>query len=126
MEALPARSQGLRTAKFGNASSLARARPLIETKLFFLTSEFLLLVAALVGLGITTLVSDSVAAPLFWAITTALVAAYAVSRGSAKAGSEHRRSRTTKSQPRRGNDADRQAADHPDAPRAWRPRQGAA
>jgi uncharacterized protein (TIGR02271 family) len=73
-----------------NASRFARARPLSETKPFFLTSEFLLLVAALVGMGITTLVSDSVDAPLFWAITTALVAAYAVSRGSAKAGSEHR------------------------------------
>ena len=73
-----------------NTSSLARARPLIETKPFFVTSEFLLLVAALVGLGITTLVSDSVDAPLFWGITTALVAAYAVSRGSTKAGTEHR------------------------------------
>ena len=57
----------------------------IETKPFFLTSEFVLAFAAWVALLLTTLATDSLDAPLFLLLTVALAAGYMLSRGFAKA-----------------------------------------
>src|SRR3954468_16363716 len=59
-----------------------------ETKPFFLTSEFALVVLTIIGLAITAAASESVDARYFWAATTALVFGYVISRGIAKAGSK--------------------------------------
>jgi hypothetical protein len=59
----------------------------VETRPFFLTSEFALAFVAELGLLITTLTSDSVDARMFWLLTAALATVYALSRGFAKAGS---------------------------------------
>lgn len=64
-------------------------RRLAETKPFFLTSEFVLLVLALIGVLVTALTTDTVGARLGWAIAVALVAVYALSRGFAKSHTEH-------------------------------------
>lgn len=58
-----------------------------ETKPFFLTSEFLVFVAYMIGLAITALTSPSVDARLFWMLTTVAVVGYMVARGIAKSGS---------------------------------------
>jgi hypothetical protein len=69
-----------------------RARPSypIETKPFFLTSEFLLGLLAFLGLLITSLVSDSIDAQGFWTLLTVLLSFYMLSRGIAKSGTKSR------------------------------------
>ena len=62
----------------------------IETKPFFLTSEFWGSVAAIVGLAIGAGTSDSVDARLFWILTTAITIGYVISRGIAKSGTKSR------------------------------------
>jgi hypothetical protein len=59
-----------------------------ETKPFFLTSEFALIVLTVIGLAITAATSSTVDARYFWAATTALVIGYVISRGIAKSGSK--------------------------------------
>jgi hypothetical protein len=59
-----------------------------ETKPFFLTSEFALIVLTIIGLAITASTSATVDARYFWAATVALVIGYVVSRGIAKSGSK--------------------------------------
>jgi hypothetical protein len=61
-----------------------------ETKPFFLTSEFLVYVLFLMGLGIGTATSDDVDPRLFWILATIATAAYMLSRGIAKAASRSR------------------------------------
>ena len=61
-----------------------------ETKPFFLTSEFLVFVLFVMGLGIGTSVSADVDPRLFWILTTVAAALYMLSRGIAKAGSRSR------------------------------------
>jgi hypothetical protein len=61
-----------------------------ETKPFFLTSEFLVFVLFLMGLGIGASTSDDVDARLFWILTTVATSFYMVSRGIAKAASRSR------------------------------------
>jgi hypothetical protein len=61
-----------------------------ETKPFFLTSEFLVFVLFLMGLGIGTATSDDVDPQLFWTLTTVATAFYMLSRGIAKAGTRSR------------------------------------
>lgn len=61
-----------------------------ETKPFFLTSEFLAYVLLLMGLGIAAATDDSIQAPLFWILATAITAFYMLSRGLAKAGARSR------------------------------------
>jgi hypothetical protein len=60
----------------------------IETRPFFLTSEFIGTVLAIVALGITAGVMDIVDARLTWILTAAMVFGYVVSRGLAKSGSD--------------------------------------
>ena len=61
-----------------------------ETKPFFLTSEFLVFVLFVMGLGIGTSVADDVDPRLFWILTTIATAFYMLSRGVAKSGSRSR------------------------------------
>jgi hypothetical protein len=58
-----------------------------ETKEFFKTSEFFLTVIAAIILIIAASVQDTFDAPQMWRLFTALVVAYVLSRGIAKAGS---------------------------------------
>ena len=62
----------------------------IETKPFFLTSEFAALVIGLAALVITTLVDDSIDAWRFWLLTVPLLGLYMLSRGIAKSGTRSR------------------------------------
>ena len=61
-----------------------------ETKPFFLTSEFLVYVLLVMGLGIGTAVSADVDPRLFWILTTAATGLYMLSRGIAKSGTRSR------------------------------------
>lgn len=62
-------------------------RPFAETKPFFLTSEFLALVLAAIGVCIAMATSDLLDAHHGWTLITALAIGYMVSRGLAKSGS---------------------------------------
>jgi hypothetical protein len=61
-----------------------------ETKPFYLTSEFLVFVIFLMGLGITASSSASVDARFFWTAATVATSFYMLSRGIAKSGSRSR------------------------------------
>ena len=61
-----------------------------ETRPFFVTSEFLLLVLLIMGLGITASQSPSIDARFFWEWTTLASIAYMLSRGFAKSGTRSR------------------------------------
>ena len=66
-------------------------RPMpIETKPFFLTSEFAALVIAIIALMITAATDESIDARMFWILTTVLVSFYMLSRGIAKSGTKSR------------------------------------
>ena len=58
----------------------------IETKPFFLTSEFVGAVLAIVGIAITAASSDAFGAWRAWILITAVTVGYMVSRGIAKSG----------------------------------------
>jgi hypothetical protein len=61
-----------------------------ETKPFFLTSEFLVFVLYLMGLGIAAGSSPEIDARLFWILATVALVGYMVARGLAKAGTRSR------------------------------------
>jgi len=61
-----------------------------ETKPFYLTSEFLVFVLYLMGLGIAASSSPSIDARFFWIAATVATSFYMLSRGIAKAGSRSR------------------------------------
>jgi hypothetical protein len=61
-----------------------------ETKPFFLTSEFLVFVLYLMGLGIAAATSPSIDARLYWIPATVATSFYMLSRGLAKAGTRSR------------------------------------
>ena len=58
----------------------------IETKPFFLTSEFVGAVLAIAGIAITAASSDAFGAWRAWILITAVTVGYMVSRGIAKSG----------------------------------------
>jgi hypothetical protein len=58
----------------------------IETKPFFLTSEFVASVLAIAGIAITAASSDAFGAWRAWILITAVTVGYLVSRGIAKSG----------------------------------------
>jgi hypothetical protein len=62
----------------------------IETKPFFLTSEFAAVVLAIIALAITAGADDSIDAWRFWILATVLVSFYVLSRGIAKSGTKSR------------------------------------
>jgi len=76
---------------YGGPWGRRRSYP-IETKPFFLTSEFAVFLIAEIALIITALTSDSIDAWRFWILTTVLVSLYMVSRGIAKSGTRSRAS----------------------------------
>jgi len=84
----------------------------IETKPFFLTSEFAALVVAVIALAITAGTSATVDAWRFWLLTTVMVSAYLLSRGIAKSGTRSNasdpREQMNLSWPRGGNEHERQ------------------
>jgi hypothetical protein len=61
-----------------------------ETRPFFVTSEFLVYLLLLMGLGITASTSPSIDARFFWEWATLATIGYMLSRGIAKAGSRSR------------------------------------
>jgi hypothetical protein len=67
-----------------------RRTQLSETKPFFLTSEFLLFIVYLMGLGIAAGTSDHIDDRFFWVAATVVTAFYMLSRGVAKSGSASR------------------------------------
>ena len=77
------------SAEYGYGGGYGMRRPLpIETKPFFLTSEFFGVLLAIVGLSIGAATVEDVDSRLFWILTTALVSAYVISRGIAKSGTK--------------------------------------
>jgi len=58
----------------------------IETKPFFLTSEFVGSVLAIAGIAITAAASDAFGAWRAWILITAIAVGYMISRGIAKSG----------------------------------------
>src|SRR6476619_6625038 len=58
----------------------------LETKPFFLTSEFAVSLIAALGIAITAASSDAFGAWRAWILITAIVVGYMVSRGIAKSG----------------------------------------
>jgi hypothetical protein len=58
----------------------------IETKPFFLTSEFAALVISIIALAITAAVDNSIDSWRFWLLATPLISIYMLSRGIAKSG----------------------------------------
>jgi hypothetical protein len=63
-----------------------RPRRSIETKPFFLTSEFVGSVLAIAGIAITAASSDAFGAWRAWILITAITVGYMISRGIAKSG----------------------------------------
>ena len=61
-----------------------------ETRPFFVTSEFLVFVLFLMGLGIAAGSSPSIDARFYWAAATVVTSVYMLSRGIAKSGSRSR------------------------------------
>ena len=61
-----------------------------ETKPFFLTSEFLVFVLYMMGLGISASTDSTIDARLFWILATVASVGYMLSRGIAKAASRSR------------------------------------
>jgi hypothetical protein len=62
----------------GERSRQRRAKP------FFLTSEFLTLVAAVAAIAIAAAIADNLDAPRAWTLITIASAAYIISRGLSK------------------------------------------
>jgi hypothetical protein len=61
-----------------------------ETKPFYLTSEFLVFVLYVMGLGIAASTDEQIDTRLFWILATAAVVGYMLSRGIAKSASRSR------------------------------------
>jgi hypothetical protein len=68
----------------------ARGEYTSETKPFYLTSEFLVFVLYLMGLGISASTDETIDARLFWILATVAVVGYMLSRGIAKAATRSR------------------------------------
>ena len=61
-----------------------------ETKPFYLTSEFLVFVLYVMGLGVSASTDATIDSRLFWILTTVATSAYMLSRGIAKAATRSR------------------------------------
>jgi hypothetical protein len=84
------RTAGARTDWRGRWAAPPRTQYTSETKPFFLTSEFIIYVLYLMGLGIAALTSDTIDARLFWILATVATSFYMLSRGIAKSGTRSR------------------------------------
>ena len=77
------------TVRTDQTGRMSRGGP-DETKPFWMTSEFLVLAAAVAGVLIAaSMIEDDFEARRAWFYVTILAAAYMISRGLAKAGSRH-------------------------------------
>jgi hypothetical protein len=65
-------------------------RGMIETKPFFLTSEFFGSLLAIIAMAIGVATADNFDSPRFWTLVSVIVAAYVISRGIAKSGTKSR------------------------------------
>jgi hypothetical protein len=74
----------------GSRRGLWHERDRDESKPFFLTSEFWAAVAAVIAIVVAAAAADNFDAPRAWTLVAVVVAAYIVSRGLAKSGTEHR------------------------------------
>lgn len=81
----PAGPQPMPLAPYGYELRPRRVYP-IETKPFFLTSEFVAAVLAIAGIAITAAASDSFGAWRAWILISAVTVGYMISRGIAKSG----------------------------------------
>ncbi|MBA3717808.1 MAG: hypothetical protein H0W87_06245 [Actinobacteria bacterium] len=70
--------------------SMQRREYSIETKPFFLTSEFLAFIIGTIALAITAGTDATIDARLFWILEVVLIGLYMISRGVAKAGTKSR------------------------------------
>jgi hypothetical protein len=61
-----------------------------ETRPFYVTSEFLVFLVYLLGLGITAMTSERIDEEFFWIAATVAASFYMLSRGVAKSGSRSR------------------------------------
>ena len=68
------------------------SRGMIETKPFFLTSEFFGPLLAIIAMAIAVASADNFDAPRFWTLVAVIVSAYVISRGIAKSGTKSRAS----------------------------------
>ena len=76
---------------YGPGRGMMMRQPMpIETKPFFLTSEFWGAVALIAGLAIAAGTSEQIDARLFWILATATTIGYILSRGIAKSGTKSR------------------------------------
>ena len=73
---------------YGGGYGMMRPSYPIETKPFFLTSEFWAAVLLVVGAAIAAGSSDSIDAQGFWTLATAVTIGYLLSRGIAKSGTK--------------------------------------
>ena len=60
-----------------------------KSKPFFLTSEFLVLLATVLAVVIAAAVADNFTSPQAWGLVTLLAGAYILSRGLSKVGGSH-------------------------------------
>ena len=60
-----------------------------KSKPFFMTSEFLVLLATILSVVIAAAIAENFGAPQAWTLVTILSAAYIVSRGLSKIGHHH-------------------------------------
>ena len=75
-------------APWNRGGGFGRRRPItgpIETKPFFLTSEFLATILGVLAIGIVASTADDIDSRLAMILVTALLSAYVISRGIAKA-----------------------------------------
>ena len=70
----------------GSGVGVSRRRDSIETKPFYMTSEFLSTALMTVALFISSMVVEDIDSRLAWILGVSLVGAYVLSRGIAKAG----------------------------------------
>jgi hypothetical protein len=75
---------------YGYSGRTLRARGAVETKPFFLTSEFLMTVLGIIAVAITAAVATDIDSRLATELVAGLIAAYTISRGIAKAGTSSR------------------------------------
>jgi hypothetical protein len=61
-----------------------------ETKPFYLTSEFVVFVLYVMGLGVSASTDATIDSRLFWILTTVATSAYMLARGIAKAATRSR------------------------------------
>ena len=118
----PMYQQPMEQRGYGYGMQFGRRRGMfsIETKPFFLTSEFVVSLVSAILIAITAASSDAFGAWRAWILITAIVVAYNVSRGLAKAGT-----RSHASDPRenlhltRGNGDAREQYQHPNQQRQY-------